>query len=47
VYNFYYMGSIIKMIEYLPLVTVTGTIIYAVINDIYAEVRELYSPVAM
>jgi hypothetical protein len=33
------------MIEYLPLVTVVGTMIYAVIHDIYAEISEVYSPV--
>ena len=43
VYNFYYMGSIIKMIEYLPLVTVVGTMIYAVIHDAYIEFSEATS----
>lgn len=42
-YNFYYMGSIIKMIEYLPLVTVVGTMIYAVIHDVYIEFSEVTS----
>ena len=40
---FYYIVSIIKMIEYLPLVTVAGTIIYAVIHDIYVELSEVAS----
>ena len=35
------------MIEYLPLVAVAGTMIYAMIDDIYEEIHELYSPVAM
>lgn len=35
------------MIEYLPLVTVAGTMIYAMIDDIYAEISELYSPMGV
>ncbi len=31
------------MIEYLPLVTVAGTMIYAVIHDIYVEFSEVTS----
>ena len=40
---FYYIVSIIKMIEYLPLVAVAGTMIYAVIHDIYIEFSEATS----
>jgi len=43
IYIFYYIVSIIKMIEYLPLVTVAGTMIYAVIHDIYVELSEVAS----
>ena len=39
VYNFYYIGSIIKMIEYLPLMTVVGTMIYIILDDIYIELK--------
>jgi hypothetical protein len=31
------------MIEYLPLVTVAGTMVYAVIHDIYVEFSEVTS----
>jgi hypothetical protein len=31
------------MIEYLPLVTVAGTMVYAVIHDIYVELSEVAS----
>jgi hypothetical protein len=43
IYIFYYIVSIIKMIEYLPLVTVAGTMIYAVIHDMYVEFSEVAS----
>lgn len=34
------------MIEYLPLVTVAGTMVYAVIHDIYVELSEATSGAA-